>query len=357
VLVFLLNIFWPHFWSTLFRIMFWPLLLEAMFFLAEAVFAYAWYYSWDWAGKMDRRKRVHLVFGWMAAASSLIAMVMIDIVGSYMLTPTALEFAWERIFNPTMIHLDLHRIFGNLTWTGFGLAGLCAIALLRAKEDTEREFYRWGASYCFIFGFGALLLMPVIGYQYLLQIRHAQPQAFQTLMLGERSWLFDLVALVYGLLLVLGSWYIYRLVCATSDRTTSARSFLPISLTVMVLAAMVFAMPYHIQHIPFARLVTLREINPIGKMQPNKYFALAFLVTFGFVNFIYYLKAFAKGIQTKRKASNAGTALLIALSVCSIVIMLTMGWSRETARAANGYLIYGKFKLSDEAATYRSPQH
>src|SRR5947208_5790014 len=27
VLVFLLNIFWPHFWSTLFRIMFWPLLL------------------------------------------------------------------------------------------------------------------------------------------------------------------------------------------------------------------------------------------------------------------------------------------------------------------------------------------
>ena len=86
-------------------------------------------------------------------------------------------------------------------------------------------------------GFGALLLMPIIGYQYLLQIRYVQPQAFQTLMLGERSWLFDLVALVYGLLLVLGSWYIYRLVCATSDRTTSARTFLPISLTVMVLAA------------------------------------------------------------------------------------------------------------------------
>src|SRR5688500_13058192 len=38
ILVFCLNIFWPHFWSTLFRIMFWPLLLEASFFLAEAVF-------------------------------------------------------------------------------------------------------------------------------------------------------------------------------------------------------------------------------------------------------------------------------------------------------------------------------
>src|SRR5207244_5844232 len=112
---FFLNIFWPHFWSTLFRIMFWPLLLEAILFLAEAVFAYAWYYSWEWAtirtpfdrdltateaSGGDRRKRVHLVFGWMAAASSLMAMVMIDIVASYMLTPTTLEMSWDRVFNP-----------------------------------------------------------------------------------------------------------------------------------------------------------------------------------------------------------------------------------------------------------------
>ncbi|MEP7153951.1 MAG: cytochrome ubiquinol oxidase subunit I, partial [Nitrospira sp.] len=50
-LVFLLNIFWPQFWSTLFHIMFWPLLLEAAFFLAEALFAYAWYYSWEWSNE------------------------------------------------------------------------------------------------------------------------------------------------------------------------------------------------------------------------------------------------------------------------------------------------------------------
>jgi cytochrome bd-type quinol oxidase subunit 1 len=43
ILVFCLNIFWPQFWSTLFRIMFWPIILEAGFFLGEAVFAYSWY--------------------------------------------------------------------------------------------------------------------------------------------------------------------------------------------------------------------------------------------------------------------------------------------------------------------------
>ena len=39
ILVFVLNIFWPRFWHTIFRIMFWPFLLEAILFLGEATFA------------------------------------------------------------------------------------------------------------------------------------------------------------------------------------------------------------------------------------------------------------------------------------------------------------------------------
>ena len=133
-LVFLLNIFWPQFWSTLFHIMFWPLLLEASFFLAEAVFAYLWYYSWDWSNKEPRRKRWHLLYGWSAAASSLIAMLMIDIVASYMLTPRPPDDTWAKLLNPTMIYLDTHRIVGNLTWTGFGLAALCAVGHIAVPD-------------------------------------------------------------------------------------------------------------------------------------------------------------------------------------------------------------------------------
>lgn len=77
-------------------------------------------------------------------------------------------------------------------------------------------------------------------------------------------------------------------------------------------------------------------------------------MTFGFVNFVYYLKFFSNARHPQGLASKTGAVLLIALSACSIAMMLTMGWTRETARAANGYLIYGKFKLSDEAATYQS---
>ncbi|MDC4225314.1 MAG: cytochrome ubiquinol oxidase subunit I [Candidatus Manganitrophus sp.] len=46
ILVFLLTILWPTFWTTLFRIMFWPLIFEASMFLGEAACLYPWYYSW-----------------------------------------------------------------------------------------------------------------------------------------------------------------------------------------------------------------------------------------------------------------------------------------------------------------------
>lgn len=51
---------------------------------------------------------------------------------------------------------------------------------------------------------------------------------------------------------------------------------------------------------------------------------------------------------------NRTSSLLIALTVCSILIMLTMGWAREIARAFNGYLIYGQFSLADEQSTYQA---
>lgn len=360
ILVFALNIFWPHFWSTLFRIMFWPLLLEAMLFLAEAVFAYAWYYSWDWAGSNGNRKRLHLSFGWLAAASSLIAMLMIDIVASYMLTPRPPGDIWGKIFNPTMIYLDTHRIFGNLTWTGFGLAALWAIALLRARTSEDGSFYRWAGGVCFAIGFGALLIMPIIGYQYLLQVRYIEPQAFYTLMLGPRSWLFDIVALLYSLLIVIGSVFIFRAIRPTASKADTACLVLPVSLALVTIAGVIFSMPYHLQHIPIVSNLTDLAINPFGKMQPNKYIAIAFLVLFGLLNWIYFYRSFsgrplwwqAKPDPTPDRLS---PKLLIALSVCAMLMMLTMGWARETARAWNGYLIYGVMTLADERPTYRLP--
>jgi len=82
------------------------------------------------------------------------------------------------------------------------------------------------------------------------------------------------------------------------------------------------------------------------------------LVTFGAANFIVFLRSYvtASKSQGADRRERAAPILLIALAVCSILIMLGMGWVRETARASNGYLIYGKMRLSDERSTYEAPR-
>jgi cytochrome bd ubiquinol oxidase subunit I len=359
IFVFLLNIFWPRFWSTLFRIMFWPLILEACFFLGEAIFAYAWYYSWDWSKSSVHRMRWHLSFGWGAAVCALTAMVMIDIVASYMLTPRPPTQMWQVIFNPTMLYLDQHRIVGNLTWTGFGLAAICAAACLRSKTAADLLFYRWAGAVCFTVGFGAMLIMPAIGYQYLLEVRYTEPQAFYTVMLGPRSWLFNLVALLYGTMAVLGSLYIFRTIRSYSSNGNAAVRILPVSLAVLMIAGIVFAMPYHLQHVPFLSRLTDAAINPIGKMQPNKYFAIAALIFFGLLNWIILVRSLggrsSEGmISISHKPDRLNPTLIIVVAGCAMITMLSMGWVRETARAYNGYLIYGQMSFSDERSTYES---
>jgi cytochrome d ubiquinol oxidase subunit I len=286
-------------------------------------------------------------------------MLMIDMVASYMLTPRPPGETWAKILNPSMPYLHVHRIVGNLTWTGFGLAALCAGGLLRSRTEEDGGFYRWAGSVCFAIGFGALLIMPAIGYQYLLRIRHVEPQAFYTLMLGPRSWLFDLVALLYSSLILFGSLYIWRNLRGIEDSGT-ARLVLPLSFGVVAAAGCIFSLPYHLQHVPGLAAVTDRVIFPLGKMQPNKYFAMAFLVFFGLLMWTYFLRSLSTGHA--RHAFSAGVRpdpwsprLLFLLSFYAMLMMLTMGWSRETARAYNGYLIYGQMTLEEERATYRRP--
>jgi cytochrome d ubiquinol oxidase subunit I len=356
-LIFALNIFWPRFWHKIFRIMFWPFVLEAGLFLGEAVFAYAWYYLWNWSAVSGWRRGVHLAFGWLAAVCAVIAMFFIDITASYMLTPYPSDSSWANILNPTMIDLDLHRWFGNLTWAGFALAAWCSTAFLLSGEEEDRRFYRWAGGVCFAVGFGALLLMPVIGYQYLLHVRYSEPQAFHTLMLGQRSWLFDLVALLYGLIVVLGSLYILRTVRSSSRPDNAVRLIIPVSLGMLIGAWLVFAMPYHLQHVPFLSRLTDAAINPLGKMQPNKYFAIATLVFFGLLNWILFIRSFAGPVSWWTTGAMSGRdrgsqKILMVIAGCAMLTMLSMGWVRETARAYNGYLVYGVMTLADERATY-----
>ncbi len=354
MLVFALNIYWPRLWHELFHVKFWFFLFEAAFFLVEVVGVSAWFFLWPWASASDWRRPVHLSFVWIAAAAAVTAMWMIDNTGSYMLTPGRSDTVGDKLFPPTFLHLTTHRFFGNLAWAGFGLAGLCGIARLRATQYIDQVHYHWAGTRCFAVGFMALLVMPILGYHYLLTIRYEEPQIFFQLMLGRRSWLFALVALLHGLLVLVGSIYIARIVSANAAAGSSGRTFLPLSLGLIAIAAIFFGLPYHLRHVPGLSAVTNHDILPWGKMQPHKYLAGGVLVVFGLVNWIYFLRWFRHAPTTDgARGSAVSSALLIALAMLSIVIYLAMGWVRETGRAMDGYLVYGKIRLEEEAPTYR----
>jgi hypothetical protein len=103
--------------------------------------------------------------------------------------------------------------------------------------------------------------------------------------------------------------------------------------------------------------LTDAAINPLGKMQPNKYYAISALVFFGLLNWIILLRSFggrSSGgrISLSSDLDRVNPTLLIMVAGCAMLIMLSMGWVRETARAWNGYLVYGEISFSDERSTY-----
>ncbi|TAK06320.1 MAG: hypothetical protein EPO39_09175 [Candidatus Manganitrophaceae bacterium] len=340
VLVLFLTILWPNFWTLLFRIMFWPLIFEASMFLGEAACLYPWYYSW---GKWPRK--THLLIAWLGATFGVVAMVMIDTVGSFLLTPRPVAPALHRMLNPSMVQLTLHRFAGNLSWFGFGIAALSAIRYLRTKDPRERAYHEWAGAFAITLGFGFLLLMPIIGFSYLKAIRFASEGAFGRLMLGEKSWIFVLQVFLIDVLILVGTWYMFRIANFHYRDNVYFKRYRLITFLLLAVAAVVFVMPYQMRYIPFAEYFTSAEVNPWGKMQPNKYIAMGVMIGLGILNYGFYLGA----LRFKTEWGGGGRlpqVLLIVLGLFTIFSMINMGYARENARYP--YLIYGKMTIEEE---------
>src|SRR5215211_6515304 len=82
--VLMLITLYPVFWSYAQNILFWPLFAEAFMFVGEIILIYAWYVSWE---KLAYRKKLHIVIGFMAAMLVIFQFTLINVVGSYLLTP------------------------------------------------------------------------------------------------------------------------------------------------------------------------------------------------------------------------------------------------------------------------------
>jgi cytochrome d ubiquinol oxidase subunit I len=362
---------YPVFWSYLQNIMFWPLLAEAFMFVGEIILVYAWYVSWD---KLAYRKKLHVVIGFMAAFLVIAQFTFINVVGSYLLTPSlspATNVA-ASYMNPTFLPLNMHRFVGNISFAGFLVAGWGAFRYLKSTREEDREYYDWMGHWGLVWGFGFLLLQPFIGYGYMKAIREHNSAAFDYIMLGDKAWLFNLLAIELGVMAVCAVAYcLHKLRFAVKPMPT-LRNMMVGSLWFMALFSVLNVIPSDWYLVPQIGLVfgdrldpdiSLAEPTPVplGAMYPWKFIGLIGMILVGALALGMYLRATASGFHWGR-ASRWSQYALIATAVTVLLTMPTMGYTRETARrgasppdGSDGYLIQGCLTLKQNIVAEDCP--
>ena len=341
----------PVFFSILQNIFFWVFLVEAFMFLGQIIIVYAWYNVWD---KLAYRKSLHVVFGFVAGFFGLMAMTMIDAVASFMLTPAEVESQADLVarsfLNQTMVPLNMHRFIGNFSYAGFLIAGWGAWRYLRTTREEEREYYDWMGHFGLIWGFGFLIMQPVIGYGYLKGIRESAPEGFNVIMLGDKSWVFNLLVI----------WIAIMTIASTPMETLRKLAVGALGFT--ALFTVLNIIPNDLDLIPQIGLVFLQGEGtevPLGSMYPWKYIGLIGLMIVGFFVIALYLRATATGFHWGR-ASRWSQYALMACAVTVVLTMVTMGYTRETARRVDndpGFLIYECVTLDQKVVGKNCPAH
>jgi cytochrome bd ubiquinol oxidase subunit I len=354
---------YPVFWSYVQNILFWALFAEAFMFVGEIILIYAWYVSWD---KLAYRKKLHVVIGFMAAMLVVAQITFINVVGSYLLTPSlaSADNVAATYLNPTFLPLNMHRFVGNISFAGFLVAGAAGLLYLRSTRVGDREFYDWMGHWGLVWGFGFLLLQPFIGYGYLKAIREHNPAAFEYIMVGEKSWLFNLLAIELAIMGVASVAYCLHKLRFAAKPMPTLRNMTLGALGFMALFGLLNLIPSDASLVPQIGWVFLDGEDtriPLGSMYPWKYIGLIGMMLVGVFALGLYLKATASGFHWGR-ASRWSQYALIVTAVTVVLTMLTMGYTRETARrgadppdGSDGYLIQGCITLDQNVVAQGCP--
>src|ERR671932_707059 len=305
----------PVFFSYLQNVFFWVFFVEAFMFLGQIIIVYAWYNVWD---KLAYRKSLHVVFGFVAGFFGLMAMTMIDGVASFMLTPPEAQIndVARTFLNQTNIPLNMHRFVGNFSYVGFLIAGWAGWRYLRTTREDDREYYDWMGHFGLLWGFGFLLIQPVIGYGYLKGIRESSPAAFNTIMLQDKAWVFNLLVTWLAIMSIASTAYFVHKLRFAVKPVEFLRKLCVGALGFIALFTSLTLIPKDGNLVPQIGLVVLggeQTAFPLGSMYPWKFIVLT---------------------------------------------MMTMGYTRETARRVDnnpGYLIYNCITLEQKFTPQTCP--
>jgi cytochrome d ubiquinol oxidase subunit I len=164
VLSFELGLLWPRFMEFAGPIIGMPFSLEGFAFFTEAIFLGVYLYGWE-----RLRPRAHVFAGVLVAFSGMISGVFVVIANAWMNTPTGFELVdgkpvnidpVKAFFNDAAFQQILHMTLAAYAATGFAVAGIHALLLLR---DPLNRFHRRALHIGLLIGAPAALLQPLSG--------------------------------------------------------------------------------------------------------------------------------------------------------------------------------------------------
>jgi hypothetical protein len=289
-----------------------PIGLGIAAFILQLLVLYPYYHFWD--SIRGRSVTLHLWLGTLAALFMLVWVVVLDGMGSYMLTPAEAEASGGSLFNPTWLPLVVHRFVGNLLIAGYAIAAYGAWRGGRPQDHEHPAYYRHLFTTGWNIGVIGLLLQPFTGLFYALSIQDSAPAAYEQLIHGPYQ---ALLYVQFGLIgfLVAGSYFLLRST-QPACRFTWLDAAIPIAALCMVLS--------------------------IGETNVRRAFLYLLLALF-----LWSLARYGQSEQSAVTRSNRlFRPLAIGLGIVSILIYLTMGIIRETVRRPD--TVRGVISLTDE---------
>ena len=177
VLSFELGLLWPEFMKHAGPIIGMPFSWEGSAFFTEAIALGLFLYGWKRLNKW-----VHLASGLLIGIAGVASGFFVIAANGWMNSPEG--FDWingqaynidpvAAMFNSAWISQSTHMVFAAFAATGFGVAGLHALLLLRGKYP---EFHRRAYKIALSFGAVAALIMPISGDLSAKNVAERQPE-------------------------------------------------------------------------------------------------------------------------------------------------------------------------------------
>jgi cytochrome bd ubiquinol oxidase subunit I len=140
-----LGVLWSGLMTNYGQVIGLPFTIEGIAFFIEAIFLGIYLYGWD-----RLPPRVHLAAGIPIFAAGVASAFFVVTANAWMNTPTGFTVSggrithvdpWAAMFNPATGPETTHMILAALMVTGFGVASVYAVAMLRGRRD---RYHRLG---------------------------------------------------------------------------------------------------------------------------------------------------------------------------------------------------------------------